>query len=173
MSTVSLSFSATTISPQTVIVCIGDQRIASIATALRDAEAHTGYGDVLYISADSHTSLSEIAVALATVPGSVALLLGPTATEHAAALGAARRAARKPVRQYLLVDPGVLPSTRIGDYDWPDAPVTLLISEPSRVAEAAALRGWRVFNVSEDEHTPEGEFTTTFALAARVPDLLN
>lgn len=69
---------------------------------------------------------------------------------HAPALGFSRRSLRRPAVAYVLIDP-VLPQVG-GDYgDWPDAPVTVLLTESATaLAKEAALqsrlRGWTVTN---------------------------
>lgn len=73
------------------------------------------------------------------------VLAGPNAA-HAPALGFAQRAARKLVAHYVLIDPH-LPAA--GSVDWPDAPVTVIVSpgaddEARSQALAARLRGWQV-----------------------------
>jgi hypothetical protein len=74
---------------------------------------------------------------------------------HAPALGFSRRSLRRPAVGYVLVDP-VLPTIG-GDYgDWPDAPVTVIISDdpPEYAREAAMqsrLRGWTVTSESLQE----------------------
>jgi hypothetical protein len=59
------------------------------------------------------------------------------------ALGFARRAARRKVAGYVLVDADL---PRAGVQDWPDAPVTFVGREG---AEQARLRGWDVENSSD------------------------
>jgi len=104
------------------------------------------------ICAGSGTPTTQIAAALMTLrlQSPPVLLLGSVTTEHAATLGTALRAARTPARHYLLLNPLTLPQTRIGDYDWPDAPVTVLLSAQSAVAAAAELRGWSTVTASAD-----------------------
>jgi len=70
------------------------------------------------------------------------------ASVHAPAMGFSRRALRRPAVHYVLVDP-MMPTIG-GDYgDWPDAPVTVVITEDAEdFAKDAALqcrlRGWTV-----------------------------
>ena len=64
---------------------------------------------------------------------------------HAPSLGFAQRSARRPVAGYVLVDP-ILPRPGSAP-DWPDAPVTVVVSpaadDTSRSqALGARLRGW-------------------------------
>ena len=105
------------------------------------------------LTAEASTPTSHIAAALLalrlTAPPTV--MLDATAAPHAATLGSALRAARTPARHYLLLDPMSLPQTRVGDYDWPDAPITVLLTGESPVAAAAQLRGWSVVTC-ETEH---------------------
>ncbi len=71
---------------------------------------------------------------------------------HAPAIGFSRRSLRRPAVGYVLIDP-VMPKVG-GDYgDWPDAPVTVLLTdETSDLAKDAShqakLRGWNVTNKS-------------------------
>jgi len=70
------------------------------------------------------------------------------ASVHAPALGFSRKALRSPAVGYYLVDPEM--PTIGGEYgDWPDAPVTIVLTEdaPEYAREAARqahLRGWAV-----------------------------
>ena len=70
------------------------------------------------------------------------------AAAHAPAVGFARRALRRPAVGYVMVDP-VLPQVG-GEYgDWPDAPVTVVVTDnpPDHARDAAMqarLRGWQV-----------------------------
>jgi hypothetical protein len=58
-------------------------------------------------------------------------------------LGFAQRAARRSVHGYVLIDP-VLPTPGAVS-DWPDAPVTVILSEPDATIERdSRLRGWEV-----------------------------
>lgn len=74
------------------------------------------------------------------------LVLAGASAALAPGLGFAQRAARRSVAGYLLIDP-VLPAPT--SHDWPDAPVTVLITadaddEVRSAALAARLRGWDV-----------------------------
>lgn len=66
------------------------------------------------------------------------------------AIAFAQRAARRPVLSYVCVD--VVPTGQF--VDWPDAPVTLIKTNPlmlAEVANAARLRGWqRVESTTND-----------------------
>jgi hypothetical protein len=67
---------------------------------------------------------------------------------YAPAIGFSRRSLRRPAVGYILIDP-VMPKIG-GDYsDWPDAPVTVIITDQaSDLAKEASLqaklRGWTV-----------------------------
>jgi hypothetical protein len=79
----------------------------------------------------------------------VLVFVGETAV-HAPALGFSRRSLHRPAVGYVLIDP-VMPQIG-GDYgDWPDAPVTVILTdEASDIAKEASLqsrlRGWQVTN---------------------------
>jgi hypothetical protein len=57
-------------------------------------------------------------------------------------LGFAQRASRRAVRGYVLIDP-TLPTPGAAP-DWPDAPVTVVLTGESDAGHAARLRGWDV-----------------------------
>jgi hypothetical protein len=87
-------------------------------------------------------------------PPLLLVLTGPAAA-HAPHLGFAQRSARRAVGGYVLVDP-VLPKPGAAT-DWPDAPVTVIISphadEDSRSAALGArLRGWEVLEGDPTAH---------------------
>jgi len=94
---------------------------------------------------------ARVALAIGAATGEITtplllVLTGPAAA-HAPHLGFAQRSARRAVGGYVLVDP-VLP--RPGAVaDWPDAPVSVVIT-PSADAETRAaalgarLRGWEI-----------------------------
>jgi predicted Zn-dependent protease len=69
---------------------------------------------------------------------------------HAPAIGFSRRSLSRPAVEYVLVDP-VMPQIG-GEYgDWPDAPVTVVLTDQAtELAKEAALqsrlRGWTVTN---------------------------
>ena len=84
-----------------------------------------------------------------TSPGEpLVLVFFGEAAIHAPALGFSRRSLRRPAVGYVLVDP-VMPAIG-GEYgDWPDAPVTVVLSNnpPDHARDAAMqarLRGWQV-----------------------------
>lgn len=99
--------------------------------------------------------VAHVAAALAKTAQPLILVFYGQASIHAPALGFSRRALRRPAVGYVLVDPE-MPAVG-GDYgDWPDAPVTVLISEnaPEFAREAkmqSRLRGWEVSNLSLQE----------------------
>lgn len=69
------------------------------------------------------------------------LVLEGERARHAPALGFAQRAARRSVCGYVLIDP-TLPAP---GSDWPDAPVTVVLTQASDQTERdARLRGWEV-----------------------------
>jgi hypothetical protein len=78
---------------------------------------------------------------------------------HAPAIGFSRRSLRRPAVGYVLIDP-VMPKIG-GDYsDWPDAPVTVVLTQAaSDLAKEASLqaklRGWEVVTGSVEEVLPE------------------
>ncbi|CAB4330486.1 unannotated protein [freshwater metagenome] len=80
------------------------------------------------------------------------LVLHGTTAIHAPAIALSRRSLRSPAVHYVLVDPAM--PVIGGDYgDWPDAPVTVILSEkPPEYAKEAALqarlRGWRITHES-------------------------
>lgn len=99
---------------------------------------------------------AHVALRIAQSPVTPPLLLVLTgaAAVHAPHLGFAQRAARRAVGGYVLVDP-VLPKPGAGS-DWPDAPVTVVITpladEDARSsALGARLRGWEVVEGEADE----------------------
>ena len=67
----------------------------------------------------------------------------------APAVAFARRASQLPLAGYLLID-GDFP--RVGELDWPDAPVAYLATLPDYEthAKAAVARGWRVISDLSD-----------------------
>lgn len=74
---------------------------------------------------------------------------------HAPAVGFSRRSLHRPAVGYVLIDP-VMPQIG-GDYgDWPDAPVTVVLTDQaSELAKEASLqsrlRGWAVTNSEVSE----------------------
>ncbi len=71
---------------------------------------------------------------------------------HAPAIGFSRKSLRRPAVAYVLVDP-VMPQIG-GEYgDWPDAPVTVVITDAAgpnakEASMQSRLRGWTVTNES-------------------------
>lgn len=75
------------------------------------------------------------------------LVLTGSSCRHAPHLGFAQRAARRAVAGYVLVDP-VLPAVGTVS-DWPDAPVTVIVTpgadaDTRTAALGARLRGWEI-----------------------------
>lgn len=107
-------------------------------------------------SARTALALHEAVLAGAATAPLLLVLDGPRAAA-APRLGFAQRAARRAVAGYVLVDP-VLP--RVGEVaDWPDAPVTVVITshaddEVRSGALQARLRGWSIV---------EGDLATVLA----------
>ncbi len=94
--------------------------------------------------------LARVAIAIGQAGGELAepvlLVLAGRHAALAPGLGFAQRAARRAIAGYVLVDP-VLPSA--ATHDWPDAPVTVIITSKAdddvrSAALAARLRGWDV-----------------------------
>lgn len=85
---------------------------------------------------------------LATTAEELILVFVGEVSVHAPAVGFSRRSLRRPAIGYVLIDP-VMPKIG-GDYsDWPDAPVTVVITQvASDLAREASLqaklRGWTV-----------------------------
>ena len=85
---------------------------------------------------------------LATTAEELILVFVGEVSIHAPAVGFSRRSLRRPAISYVLIDP-VMPKIG-GDYsDWPDAPVTVVLTqEASDLAKEASLqaklRGWTV-----------------------------
>jgi len=92
--------------------------------------------------------VTHVASQLAHTAEPLVLVFVGEASVHAPAIGFSRRALRRPAVHYVLVDP-VMPTIG-GDYgDWPDAPVTVVLTEDAEdMAKDAALqsrlRGWTV-----------------------------
>jgi len=87
----------------------------------------------------------EIASDLLTVPELLWIGLRGDLAALAPAVAFARRASKLPLAGYLLID-GDFP--RVGELDWPDAPVAYMATTPTHEvhARAAATRGWQVIN---------------------------
>ena len=92
--------------------------------------------------------VTHVASQLAHTAEPLVLVFYGEASVHAPAIGFSRRALRRPAVHYILVDPTM--PTIGGDYgDWPDAPVTVVITEDANVLAKEAslqsrLRGWKV-----------------------------
>lgn len=99
--------------------------------------------------------VAHVAAQLASTAEPLVLVFVGQTSVHAPAIGFSRRSLRRPAVSYILVDP-VMPQIG-GDYgDWPDAPVTVVITdEASELAKEASLqsrlRGWKVTNESVAE----------------------
>lgn len=89
---------------------------------------------------------------LARTAEPLVLIFDGESSVHAPAVGFSRKSLRRPAVGYVLIDP-VLPTIG-GEYgDWPDAPVTVIITQPDtdRARETnlqARLRGWKITNDS-------------------------
>lgn len=95
------------------------------------------------------TARTALAIAAAAPATPVLLVLTGAAAAQAPFLGFAQRSARRSVGGYVLVDP-VLPRPGAVS-DWPDAPVTVIVTsgadEDTRSAALGArLRGWEVLD---------------------------
>lgn len=95
------------------------------------------------------TARTALAIAAADAVPPLLLVLTGNSAAHAPHLGFAQRAARRAVGGYILVDP-VLPRPGSGS-DWPDAPVTVIITpgaddDTRSAALGARLRGWEVLD---------------------------
>ncbi|MEI6404629.1 MAG: hypothetical protein WCO64_02515 [Actinomycetes bacterium] len=104
----------------------------------------------IVVSAPSEASrwVTHVAAQLSHTADPLLLVFSGQTAIHAPAIGFSRRALRRPAIGYVLVDPAM--PTIGGDYgDWPDAPVTVVLSDtpPDFAREAslqARLRGWTV-----------------------------
>ena len=92
--------------------------------------------------------VTHVASQLASTAQPLILVFHGEASVHAPAIGFSRRSLRRPAVGYVLIDP-VMPTIG-GDYgDWPDAPVTVVITDAANdLAKEASLqsrlRGWKV-----------------------------
>ena len=92
--------------------------------------------------------VTNVAAQLAGTSDALILVFVGLASVHAPALGFSRKALRAPAVGYYLVDPQ-MPEIG-GEYgDWPDAPVTIVLTENApeyahEAARQAQLRGWKV-----------------------------
>lgn len=98
-------------------------------------------------AADQWTARTALDIAAASPVAPVLLVFTGAASAQAPFLGFAQRSARRAVGGYVLVDP-VLPKPGAVS-DWPDAPVTVILTsaadEDTRSAALGArLRGWEV-----------------------------
>lgn len=103
--------------------------------------------DLSHVACDDGDWTARCALAIQMAAPEAPLLLVATGAwaRHAPALGFAQRSARRTVGAYLLVDPE-LPAPGA---DWPDAPVTVVVTpladaDTRTSALAARLRGWEV-----------------------------
>lgn len=91
-----------------------------------------------------------VASQLASTAEQLVLVFVGETSLHAPAIGFSRRSLRHPAIGYVLVDP-VMPQVG-GDYgDWPDAPVTVVITgqadeKTKEASMQSKLRGWKVIN---------------------------
>jgi hypothetical protein len=105
--------------------------------------------------AESVRWVTHVASQLASTAEPLVLVFHGAASVHAPAIGFSRRSLRRPAVGYILIDP-VMPTIG-GDYgDWPDAPVTVVITdEANDLAKEASLqsrlRGWKVTTDSPQE----------------------
>jgi hypothetical protein len=94
--------------------------------------------------------VSHVAAKLASTAEPLVLVFNGPTSIHAPAIGFSRKSLRRPAVAYVLVDP-VMPQVG-GEYsDWPDAPVTVVITDSAGESAKEAslqsrLRGWTVTN---------------------------
>ena len=99
--------------------------------------------------------VTHVAAQLASTAEPLILVFHGETSVHAPAIGFSRRSLRRPAIGYILIDP-VMPTIG-GDYgDWPDAPVTVVITdEANDLAKEASLqsrlRCWKVTTDSPQE----------------------
>ena len=99
--------------------------------------------------------VTHVASELSHTGDSLVLIFNGEMSIHAPAIGFSRRSLRRPAVGYILIDP-VMPTIG-GDYgDWPDAPVTVVITQDANdLAKEASLqsrlRGWKVTTDSVQE----------------------
>ena len=92
--------------------------------------------------------VTHVAGQLAQTADELILIFVGEVSIHAPAIGFSRRSLRRPAVGYVLIDP-VMPKIG-GDYsDWPDAPVTVVLTKAaSDLAKEASLqaklRGWEI-----------------------------
>lgn len=96
--------------------------------------------------------VTHVAAQLAKTADPLILVFEGPACVHAPAIGFSRKSLRSPAVGYVLINP-VMPTIG-GEYgDWPDAPVTIVLTKdaPEHALDAARqaqLRGWKVSNQS-------------------------
>jgi hypothetical protein len=117
---------------------------AGMTEALPDAITVAAFADDDSWVARTALAISAEVSARRLAPPVLLVIVGALA-RHAPALGFAQRAARRSVRGYVLVDPHLPRAGQVSD--WPDAPVSVVLSTPDAdaVARDARLRGWEVF----------------------------
>ena len=99
--------------------------------------------------------VTHVAAQLASTAEPLVLVFHGEMSVHAPAIGFSRRSLRRPAVGYVLIDP-VMPTIG-GDYgDWPDAPVTVVITDSADESAKEAslqsrLRGWKVTSDSPQE----------------------
>jgi hypothetical protein len=99
--------------------------------------------------------VTHVAAQLASTAEPLILVFNGETSVHAPAIGFSRRSLRRPAVGYVLIDP-VMPTIG-GDYgDWPDAPVTVVITAAANESAKEAslqsrLRGWKVTTDSPQE----------------------
>ena len=99
--------------------------------------------------------VTHVAGQLAQTADELILIFVGEVSIHAPAIGFSRRSLRRPAVGYVLIDP-VMPKIG-GDYsDWPDAPVTVVLTQvASDLAKEASLqaklRGWEITTKPIDE----------------------
>ena len=99
--------------------------------------------------------VTHVASQLASTAEPLILVFHGETSVHAPAIGFSRRSLRRPAVGYVLIDP-VMPTIG-GDYgDWPDAPVTVVITDAADESAKEAslqsrLRGWKVTSDSPQE----------------------
>jgi hypothetical protein len=99
--------------------------------------------------------VTHVAAQLASTAEPLILVFHGEMSVHAPAIGFSRRSLRRPAVGYVLIDP-VMPTIG-GDYgDWPDAPVTVVITDSANESAKEAslqsrLRGWKVTTDSPQE----------------------
>ena len=99
--------------------------------------------------------VTHVASELSHTGDSLVLVFHGEMSIHAPAIGFSRRSLRRPAVGYILIDP-VMPTIG-GHYgDWPDAPITVVITQDANdLAKEASLqsrlRGWNVTTDSVQE----------------------